>query len=382
MKLAGFTAGEADLLRRSMSRRRSHEAMAAHWPRFRDGAVARGVSKETAEAVFRKLLAFSEFGFPRSHAVAFARLAYESAYLRHYYPVEYYCALFNNQPMGFYTPGVLTGDARRHGIEVLRPQINRSGTRCTIESDTSFRLGLGSVRGVSAPVAGAVVAEREGEPFRSLFDLVQRTGLHRAAVENLILAGALDEFGLERRELLWQLGLFVGAGRWVRGAQAGGMVRRQLALPLPVEADMVPLRPMSDWEELVADYHSLEFSLSAHPLGVMRRWLGEGLHTSRHIEGAPDDTDVRLAGLVVCRQQPTTAKGVLFLLLEDEFGLTNVVVHPGLAARQRSIVRTEPFVLVDGTVQRRGRTVNVLARAFRSLRPPPDLAAPASRNFH
>jgi error-prone DNA polymerase len=383
MAIAGFSAGQAESLRRSMSRKRSFEAMNAHWPNFRDGALALEVSEEKARRIFEKLLGFAEFGFPRSHAVAFARLAYESAWLRRYFPVEYYCALFNNQPMGFYQPSVLTGDARRHGMAVLPPDLNRSGVRCTVESDSAFRLGFSSVREVSVAAAETIVAEQQREPFRSLFDFVQRTGLHRTGIENLILAGTFEELGLERRELLWQLGLFTGVARQRRGGAESATARgRQLALPLPVEGDMASLRPMSDWERLVADHHAMDFSPTMHPMGLLRQWLGERVHTSLHMEHLPDGTEVQVAGLVVCRQRPHTAKGVLFLLLEDEFGMTNVVVHGRLYERQRLLVRSEPFVIVDGTLQRRGATINVIARSFKPMRPPRDLVTPASRNFH
>ncbi|MBI2761129.1 MAG: error-prone DNA polymerase [Chloroflexi bacterium] len=383
MAIAGYTAGQAESLRRSMSRKRSFEAMASHWPSFRDGALGRGVPEEKALHIFEKLLGFAEFGFPKSHAVAFARLAYESAWLRRYYPVEYYCALFNNQPMGFYQPGVLVGDARRHGIDVLSPDINRGGVRCTVETDTAFRLGFSSVREISVAAAEGIVAEQRRGPFRSLFDFVQRTGLHRAGIENLIRANAFEETGLERRELMWQLGLFAGVSGRRRGETAPDATRgRQLALPLPINSDMATLPPMSDWERMASDYYALDYSPSMHPLGILRRWLGERLHTSGHVERLPDGTEVQVAGLVVCRQRPHTAKGVLFLLLEDEFGMTNVVVHRRLYERQRLIVRSEPFVIVDGTLQRRGATVNVLARSFKPMRPPRDLVAPASRNFH
>jgi error-prone DNA polymerase len=393
MAIAGFTIGEAESLRRSMSRHRSREAMAAHWPSFREGAAARGVDEETAHRVFEKLLGFASFGFPKSHAVAFARLAYESAWLRYKYPAEYISALFNNQPMGFYSIGVLAGDAKRHGIDVLRPDINRGGARCTVEHDTAVRLGLSGVREVTPPVAESIVAARGDIPFRSLFDCIQRTGLPRAAAENLILAGAFDDFGLGRRELLWQLGLFRVSG--VRRQASGVSTRplkpepwnltpgpRQYALPLPVDADMAPLKPMSKWERLVGDYHTLEFSPSLHPLGVLRSWLGEGVHTTRHVDRLPHDAPVHFAGMVVCRQRPGTAKGVIFLLLEDEWGLVNVVVHPALYDRQRLLVRAEPFLIVDGILQRRGSTVSVLARHFTLLRPPPDLVTPATRDFH
>ncbi|MGD9890332.1 MAG: DNA polymerase III subunit alpha [Dehalococcoidia bacterium] len=384
MAIGGFSIGEAESLRRSMSRHRSLEAMEAHWPQFRDGARANDVPEATARTIFDKLLGFASFGFPKSHAVAFARLAYESAWLRYTYPAEYICALFNNQPMGFYSVGVLTGDAKRHGVAVLGPDINRSAAMCTVEDNAgnaAVRLGLSSVREVSGEVAEAIVAARGEAPFRSLFECIQRTGLARGAAENLILAGAFDGLGLARRDLLWQLGLFVGvSGR--RRRAADGRRGRQSALPLPVDGNMVDLPPMSAWNRLVAEHATLDFSPGAHPLALMRAGLGEGVHTSRHVARARDDTAVRLAGLVVSRQQPTTAKGVLFILLEDEFGLTNVVVHPALYDRQRLIVRTEPFVIVDGVLQRNGRTSSVRAHRFTTLRPPTDLVAPASRDFH
>jgi len=384
MTVAGFSIGKAESLRRSMSRHRSLEAMEAHRPDFREGAAANGISEAVADRTFDRLLGFASFGFPKSHAVAFARLAYESAWLRYKYPAEYICALFNNQPMGFYSVGVLTGDAKRHGVNVLGPDINRSAAKCTVEDDegdTAVRLGLSRVREVSADVAEAIVTARGDAPFRSLFECIQRTGLSRGAAENLILTGAFDGLGLERRSLLWQLGLFVGVSGRQRTA-ADERRGRQYALPLPVEGDMVHLPPMSGWNRLIAEHYTLEFSPAAHPLALMRAWLGERVHTSRHVANLPDDTDVRLAGMVVSRQQPMTAKGVLFLLLEDEFGLTNVVVHRALHDRQRLLVRTEPFVVVDGVLQRNGRTFSVLARRFTRLRPPPDLVAPPSRDFH
>jgi error-prone DNA polymerase len=387
MAVAGFSIGEAESLRRSMSRHRSLEAMESYRPRFRAGAAEQGVSRETADRIFDKLLGFASFGFPKSHAVAFARLAYESAWLRYSYPAEYLCALFNNQPMGFYDTGVLIGDAKRHGIEVLHPDINRSGALCVVEDgdaaghDAAVRLGLSSVREVSRETAEAIVATRGGETFRSLFECVQRTGLPRGATENLILAGAFDGFGLERRELLWQLGLFAGVSNGRRmGTEAGR--GRQYALPLPVGQAMAPLRPMTGWDRLVAEFHTLGFSPASHPLALMRAWLGEGIHSSRHMERLPDKSSVHLAGMVVSRQQPATAKGVLFLLLEDERGLTNIVVHPGLYDRQRLVIRTEPFVIVDGILQRQGPTHSVLARRVTPLRPPSDLIAPPSRDFH
>lgn len=373
MAVAGYTAGQAEALRRALSRRRAREALAVHWPRFRDGAVARGVSVDTTRRIFQNLLDFAAYGFPKSHALAFARLAYESAWLRHYYPAEYYCALFNQQPMGFYPPAVLVGDARRHGIAILAPDVNRSDVRATAEGDSGVRLGLASVRGLSRETAAAVVAERAaGGPFRSLFDLLQRTGLAPAAVGRLILAGACDGFGLERRELWWQLGLLTGGAAWGQGFGRGRANRRRRprhgALPLAVAQDMVALRPFSAWERLLAEQVTLGLSPTLHPLGLLRRWLGEGVSCSRHVERLPGGARIRLAGLVVCRQRPESARGVLFLLLEDEYGLVNVVVSPALYERQRAVLRGEPLLLVDGVVQRRGASVSVRAAAIAPLR--------------
>jgi error-prone DNA polymerase len=332
-----------------------------------------------ARRIFQKLLDFAAYGFPKSHALAFARLAYESAWLRHSYPAEYLCALLNQQPMGFYPPSVLVGDARRHGIRVLGPDLTRSAVRATVEGDDRVRLGLGSVRGLSPELAAAVVAERAaGGPYRSLFDLLQRTGLAPAMVERLILAGACDGFGLTRRELLWQLGLLARGAAHTGGPGRRGRSRpaRQGMLALPVAQDMVALRPLSAWERLVAEQATLGYAPTVHPLALLRPQLSEGVQSSRHVARVPAGARMRLAGLVVCRQRPAAARGVLFLLLEDEFGLSNVVVSPALYARQRAVLRGEPFLLVEGVVQRRGSgpgaaaSVSVRAQAVAPLRLP------------
>jgi error-prone DNA polymerase len=192
-------------------------------------------------------------------------------------------------------------------------------------------------------------------PYRSLFDFVQRTNLAPRLVENLIAVGAFDDFGLTRRELLWQLGLFHRPA----GAQA--------ALPLPTAQDMVALSNYSAWEELRADYAILDLSPKHHPLGLLRQHLGPDIRDSKTIEEVPDGADVRIAGMVVCRQRPGTAKGVTFLLLEDEHGLLNVVVYPRTYDAHRNLVRREPFLVVDGRVQRRHGTINIVGQGFTPL---------------
>ena len=373
MALAGFSAGQAENLRRAMSRKRSKEAIEKLRGQFVEGCLNNGVSKRVAESAYRKIAGFAEFGFPKAHAAAFGLLAYQTAWLRMYYPTESLSALFNAQPMGFYGPHVLVNDGKRHGVNVLLPDINLSGANCAIEGDT-VRIGLRYVKGLSEATAQKVAAERQqNRPFRSLFDFLERTRLKREPVENLIACGAFDDLGLERRELLWQIGLLYRSdGRNGR--------ERQLALPLPTEQDMVELAPMSEWDRMVADYAILGLSPNYHPMAFLRPRLNEGIVPSRMLESLPDGTPVEVAGLVVCQQRPGTAKGFVFVVIEDEFGLVNLVVKPGLHEQQRSLVRSEPFVIVQGELQRRDGTVNVIAERFTAL-PSTGSLAPTAHNF-
>jgi error-prone DNA polymerase len=371
MVIASYSAGEADKLRRDMGRRRADELLEMHWPRFLAGAERRGIDEETARATFESLMGFSGYGFPKSHAAAFALLAYESAWLRTHYPAEYYCALFNNQPMGFYAPGVLVGDARRHNIAIVRPDVNMSAVKCTVESDRSVRLGLSSVQGIGEDTAKELVRQRDaGGDFRSLFDFVRRTNLRREAIENLISSRAFAGFGLEQRELLWQLGLFC--------RQDG----RQAALALPIDQDFVSLPPMSASERLIAEYAALELSTYNHPLALLRPQLGRKLPRVADLATMRDGVAVQIAGMIVCRQRPGTSKGVVFLLLEDESGLANIVVYPKLFERQRNIIRLEPFVVVDGHLQRDDQVINIIAQNVRPLARPKSFLTPNSHDFY
>jgi error-prone DNA polymerase len=373
MALAGFSAGQAEALRRAISRKRSREAMQGFWQQFREGALARGVDEKTAQAVFEKLLGFAEYGFPKSHAAAFAVLAYQSAWLKKYYPAEFYCALFNAQPMGFYAPHIFTNDAKRHSVGVLNPDISLSGARCTVEDVSdgdAVRIGLGYVRGIGEKAAQAVEEERRcNGPYGSIWGLMNRTRLSQRAVENLASVGAFESLTANRRQPMWEAGL-------VLRSQSG-----QLALPLPIEQDMVELSDMTAWERMAAEYGNLGLSPDHHPLAFIRRTLHEGVASSRHLESLEDGTAVEIAGLVVCRQHPLTAKGFVFLLLEDEFGLANVIVKPQLYEGSRGLIRTEPLLLVRGKLQRREGITNVVANSFRALRVDHSLVAPPAHNF-
>jgi error-prone DNA polymerase len=371
--LAGFSDGQADSLRRAMSRKRSREAIATHWDAFRRGAARRGVDPETTTKVFEQVVAFSEFGFPKSHAAAFALLAYQSAWLRHYHPTEFYVALFNNQPMGFYALDALGRDARRNGIRILLPDVNRSDVRCTRE-EGDLRVGLGFVREWGEDIARRVVAERVAHgPYRSLADFLRRTpaALKRPAVENLIWVGGMRDFGLTRRELLWQAGLWLGPeteeGR--NGRARGGRddhPQGELALDDPYGGLTFPELDTAD--QLLAEYRMLHFSTELHPLTLIGDQLLADRVISDRFPDFPQHAMVTVSGIVVARQRPGTAKGYVFVLIEDEAGPINVIVRPKIYERDRSAVRMEPFLTVRGKLQKDGATLNVIAERVEPLR--------------
>src|SRR5881409_3685762 len=380
--LAGFTPGQAEALRRAMSRRRSHDLMVGFWEEFRDGAAGRGVSEALAQRVFTQVIAFSEFGFPKSHAAAFGLLAYQSAWLRHYHPAEYYCALFNNQPMGFYSLDALGRDAKRNGIEIRLPDVNVSDVWCTVEGRGrgrwkageggqeagGVRVGLGFIRDWSEDTATAVVTERTRRgPFRSVGDMVRRapSKLKRTAIEHLVWVGGCDGFGLTRRELLWQVGLWLPPEA-ERGGDARG--RRQLELALDHPYERLRFGGLAADERLLAEYAVLGFAASGHPLELLRDVLPPGVVQSDALPRLEHGAWVEVAGLVVARQRPETAKGFIFVLLEDEAGMVNVIVRPDVYERYRTAVRGEPLLWVRGKLAKDDGTVNVIAEEARGLR--------------
>lgn len=368
--LAGFTPGQAESLRRALGRRRSKEAVERLRAAFLEGAAKQEVPDEVAGRVFEKILAFSLFGFPKAHAYAFAVLAYQSAWLRKYYPAEYLAALFNSQPMGFYPPHALVQDAKRRGVEVLPPDVNRSGPACTVEvmpsGERAVRIGLSYVKGLGTKAAERIVAEREANgAYPSLEAFLQRVDLPAAKVERLIEAGCFDSLGRERRELLWELGLIPGAQTLqVQGEEEGA---RQLPLPLSFETPGVSLPGMSVLEVIAADYATTGLSAREHIMARLRPGLPRRVLTVSAVSQAKDGARVCTAGLVVARQRPETAMGVLFLLLEDETGMLNVVVRPGLYERRRAVIRGENMLTVEGRVQKRDGVLSLLAHEVRPL---------------
>ncbi|HHY96032.1 MAG TPA: DNA polymerase III subunit alpha, partial [Firmicutes bacterium] len=390
--IADFTPGEADGLRRAMSQKRSRAALARFRQRFLTGAAARGVSPESAEQIFQQLEAFGQYGFCKSHAAGFALLAYQSAWLKLYFPAQFYAALLNNQPMGFYPPEVIIGDARRHGVTILPVDINRSRFRCTVESGSyhqpgRVRLGLRFVKALGEVTAEVIEKERQKGLFVSLADFYRRTSPHREivnreAIENLILAGAFDAFG-SRRQLLWGLGLLSRLP--------------PASLPLSFPEAEVPLPPLSVAGETVLEYELQGFSCRQHLLSALRPHLpalrppalspGGAATSPAPLCRAADlarlatGTRVRLAGCVVARQAPPTAKGHVFLTLEDETGLVDVILKPRVYQRYRQVARLEPLLLVEGTLQKREGATNLIAAhltPLHSLSPSAPSAPPTS----
>ncbi|MEA2332765.1 MAG: error-prone polymerase [Thermoleophilaceae bacterium] len=375
MAFAGFSVGEAEGLRRAMSRKRSDAAIRAYEQKFVAGAVERGAARDVAERVWSQIVGFSGFGFPKAHSAAFGLLAYQSTWLRVHYHPEFLCSLLNEQPMGFYPPDSLVHEAQRVGVEVLAPCVTASGARCLVQGD-AVRLGLGYVSGVKEAEIRALAAERdEGGPWRSLGDLAARSGASAETLGKLAWAGACDALAegpaeQRRRQALWQLGVAVPGVPVAEGTQ--------LALPLEPHAGP-ELRALSAWERMLADYGSTGVTLREHPLELLRPGLPADLRSSAELERAQHGRRVRVAGLVVARQRPATAKGVTFMLLEDEHGTINLIVPPPILERFRLAVRTEPLVLAAGRLERREGTTNVLVDRIERLERP-DL--PAAKITH
>ena len=381
---AGFTPSEADVLRRAMGHKRSHERMEAIATKMLLGMKANGIDEDVARRIFNQINAFADYGFPESHAASFALLVYASAYLKHYYAAEYTAAILNAQPMGFYSPGTLIEDARRHGVTVRPVDASLSAYESTLETQPgkdapAVRIGLRLVRGLGSRARENLErAIASGGPFASIGDLVSRSGLDRGALRALAESGALDCFvpdepnARRRRAALWRM---LEIERGDAGPLAPG--RYSLDVPAPVAA-------MKPAEITAADYRMTGLSLNGHPLAHLRGLLAEnGVRTARETLALRDGTrDVGVAGLVICRQRPGTAKGFVFLTLEDETGMVNIVVTPKRFEQQALMISRTPLLLVRGTLQVEQSVVNLRGEAFYALEPGAPLDGWRGHDFH
>jgi error-prone DNA polymerase len=376
---AGFSPGEADGLRRAMSRKRSHELLQHQRERFIEGALRHASTAEspldraTAERVWEKVEGFAGFGFPKSHSAAFGLLAYQSTWLRVHYSAEFLCALLNEQPMGFYAPDSLVHEAENRGIAIHKLDVNASQVQCTVEHG-GVRLGLGYIKGIHATQARALVAERErGGSFESLSELAGRVGVRRETLEQLAWSGACDSLtsgplgAQERRLALWQLGLAARAEAVGGGSRPGSDGSVQLALPL--ELPQAPrLRKLGRWQQLIADYSTSGVTIGEHAMAILRpRLTVAKLVTSAQLSGMRSGSQVAVAGLVIARQRPGTAKGTMFLLFEDELGTINLIVAKAVYERHRHLARAEPLLLAKGVLERSQGVVNVIVRELAAL---------------
>ena len=381
---AGFTPSEADVLRRAMGHKRSHERMEAIATKMLLGMKKNGIPEDVARRIFNQINAFADYGFPESHAASFALLVYASAYLKHYYAAEYTAAILNAQPMGFYSPGTLIEDARRHGVTVRPVDASISAYESTLEQERrgevpAVRLGLRLVRGLGARARERLErAIASGGPFASIGDLVSRSGLDRGALRALAESGALDCFvpdepnARRRRTALWRM-LEVERG------DAGPLAPGRYALDVPA-----PVAAMRPAEITAADYRMTGLSLNGHPLAHLRGLLAEnGVRTARETLALRDGTrDVGVAGLVICRQRPGTAKGFVFLTLEDETGMVNIVVTPKRFEQQALMISRTPLLLVRGTLQVEQSVVNLRGERFYALEPGAPLEGWRGHDFH
>ena len=349
--VAGFNAKDADDLRRAFGRHNNRDLLRTYREQFHRGAAERGVPRPVVEKIFEKFS--GQYMFPESHAYAFGVTAYQMSWMKHYYPLEFFVAIFNQQPMGFYNLETLKEDAKRHDIRVLNPDINESMAECVIKDGDSFLLGFFNVRGVGASNAEAIVQARDrGGPFRSLADAMRRTGLQREAVENLVTAGAFDSLVSDRRAALWEAGLLYRP------------VGPQQALPLPVEQDMAQLPLMGEWEAMLEEYRTMGVHPNGHLMAHLRPRLGPEVLSSKAIAEMEDGATVVAAGLVIRRQHP--AANAVFVTLEDEFGHTPLVVWPQVFQRYRLVIK-EPVLRVHGVVSRRQGTMNVVVRHVETI---------------
>ncbi len=374
---AGFTPGEADQLRRSMATFKVTGGVSHFRDKLIEGMVERGYAREFAERTFSQLEGFGSYGFPESHAASFALVAYASAWMKCHHPDVFCAALLNSQPMGFYAPAQVVRDAREHGIEVRPVCVNASRWDCTLEASASnstsdrqghlglmaVRLGLRMAKGLANKHAADLVAYRGSLSFRTIEELQRRTGLPEVALERLADADAYQDLGLDRRKALWS----------VRGladialplfAQVDGAGR-----PLPEAVEpLVGLTRLKDGREVVEDYRSVGLSLRQHPVAFLRETLtSRGMTTCAALSRTRDGRKVVVPGLVLMRQRPGTAKGVLFITIEDETGVANLIVWPSIFDRQRGLVMTASMIACHGRVQREGEVIHVVTDRLEDL---------------
>ena len=369
MIAAGFSGGEAEELRRAMGFKRSEQRMADIEIKLRAGMTRNGIGGKAQDDIVRSITSFALYGFPESHAASFALIAYASAYLKCHYLAEFTCALLNNQPMGFYSPAILIKDAQRHGLRVLPVDVTCSEWECTVGRDRCLRLGLRYARGLREEAARVILRARAVRPFTSVDDLAVRVReLRKDELNRLAEIGALNTLEKQhRRDALWQ-------------TQRAILPVGPLLAPLEETGEPSPLVPMSTEERLWADYRGTGLTVGKHPMAWRRIEMNAlGVVPAMHLARIPNGRVVRIAGSVVVRQRPGTAKGFVFLSMEDETGMMNAIVNPATFEHFKFEVLGEPYLIIDGILQNQDGVISVKAGRVAALRAG---AAPESHDFH
>src|ERR1043166_3145897 len=352
MVMADFSGDEAEELRRALSFHRSEERMQKVSVKLRAAMERKNVAPDKIDKIIHAITSFAFHGFPESHAISFAILAYGSAYLKVHRAPEFYASLLNNQPMGFYTPATIVKDAQRHGVKVKPVCVMKSDWRCTVLDDNTFRLGFCVVNGMRKEHGEALVKERERSPFASLDDFKRRVELSKEELRTIAELGALNCFAEHRRSAMWK----------VEEQPPEPLFNRHPATPL----GMTPLKAMSMPERVKADYTAMNLTTGPHPMKLLRSqlpeiWRASDLRSARH------GSTIQIAGNVICRQRPGTAKGFVFVSLEDETGVSNAIVTPDLFEQMRLLITEEPFLIIEGQVQNTDNVVLIKAEKIRPL---------------
>ena len=378
MIAAGFSGGQAEELRRAFGFKRSEKRMREVEVQLRAGMESKGITGETQDRIIQAITSFALYGFPESHAASFALIAYASAYLKCHYLAAFTAAMLNNQPMGFYSAATLVKDAQRHGLRFRPVDVQRSDFLCTVETSPTekhVRLGLNYVRGLSQSTAKRIERERRQSPFLSLRDLMQRVGeLQKDEIAALAELGALNSLpkrksDQHRRGALWQ-------------AQLALQPVGELLEPVAADGASSPLTPMTNRQRTYADFSNSGLSIGAHPMAYFRdRMSAMGVMDAATAKAQRNGLLLKTAGCVITRQRPGTAKGFVFLSLEDETGIINIIVQPYLFARNRQVCTTAPYVLVKGILQSIDGVISLKAGDVEELTFR-DAAVMRSHDFH
>jgi error-prone DNA polymerase len=407
MIAAGFTGGEAEELRRAFGFKRSEARMKEIEKKLRAGMIRTGIAKEAQEMIVKSITSFALYGFPESHAASFALLAYASAYLKCHYLAAFAAAMLNNQPMGFYSPATIVKDAQRHGLRVKPLDVAHSDWKCTLERDREnwvVRLGLRYAKGLREEPAQAIVAERSIRAFTSIEELKRRVPmLQKAELITLAEIGAMNFFRqpatpeasgdaeagekkrrrFHRRDALWQVERVARpAGPLLDDPQEAPVNEEEIPGSLPLlPPDTSPLSPMTDAERLVADFRGTGMTVGPHPMCYCRAAMTAlGVRRADELEHLPNGIRLRIAGAIIARQRPGTAKGFVFLSVEDETGIANAIISPDVFAENRVTIVSHPFLLIEGRLQHQDNVISVKVDSVEPLRIP--AAAANSHDFH